>query len=64
VGYTPSLEKAHFELRPGAGRPRLSAGLGMSVMARLRRHGGSAYMPRHAVDSLVASGFGSCQTRQ
>jgi LysR family transcriptional regulator, flagellar master operon regulator len=57
AGYTPSLEKAHSELLPALSRPRLSVGLDMIAMARMRRHGGSAYVPRHAVDNLLASGL-------
>jgi DNA-binding transcriptional LysR family regulator len=57
AGYTPSLEKAHSELLPALSRPRLSVGLDMIAMARLRRHGGSAYVPRHALDDLLASGL-------
>jgi DNA-binding transcriptional LysR family regulator len=57
AGYTPSLEKAHSELLPALSRPRLSVGLDMIAMERLRRHGGSAYVPRHALDGLLAAGL-------
>lgn len=57
AGYTPSLEKAHSELLPLLSRPRLSVGLDMIAMERLRRHGGSAYVPLHALDGLSASGL-------
>lgn len=57
AGYTPSLEKAHSELLPALSRPRLSVGLDMIAMQRLRRHGGSAYVPRHALADLFASGL-------
>lgn len=57
AGYTPSLEKAHSELLPGLSRPRLSVGLDMIAIERLRRHGGSAYVPRHVLDGLLAAGL-------
>ena len=57
AGYTPSLEKAHSELLPALSRPRLSVGLDMIAMDWLRRHGGSAYVPRHALDDLLAGGL-------
>jgi LysR family transcriptional regulator, flagellar master operon regulator len=55
--YTPALEKAHSELLPYLSRPRLSAGLDSIVIARLKRHGGSAYVPSHAVPDLAAAGI-------
>lgn len=55
--YTPALEKVHSELLPGLARPRLSVGLDSIAMARLMRHGGAAYVPKHMLDRLRDSGL-------
>jgi DNA-binding transcriptional LysR family regulator len=56
AGYTPALEKVHSELLPELSRPRVSFGLDMLTLAYLRRNGGSAYVPQHAVAALAAEG--------
>lgn len=56
AGYTPALEKAHSELLPHLARPRISFGLDMLAIAYLGRNGGSAYVPQHAADGLLAGG--------
>ena len=57
AAYTPALEKAHSELMPELSRPRLSAGLDVISIGRLKRHGGSAYVPQHAAEMLARSGI-------
>jgi DNA-binding transcriptional LysR family regulator len=57
AAYTPALEKAHSELLPALSRPRLSVGLDMIAMERLRRRGGTAYVPQHALSSLLDVGI-------
>lgn len=57
AAYTPALEKSHSELLPHLARPRISAGLDMIVMGRLKRHGGSAYVPQHLTSELEAVGL-------
>jgi DNA-binding transcriptional LysR family regulator len=52
AGYTPSLEKSHLELLPELSHPRLSVGLDQLALNHLRRNGGSAYVPEHALSRL------------
>jgi hypothetical protein len=59
AGYTPSLEKSHSELLPELSRPRLSVGLDLLAISHLKRNGGSAYVPEHAVAGLKAEGAAS-----
>jgi LysR family transcriptional regulator, flagellar master operon regulator len=59
AGYTPALEKSHSELLPGLSRPRLSVGLDTLAIEGLRRNGGTAYVPEHAVPVLRAEGIAS-----
>jgi len=59
AGYTPSLEKIHSELLPEFSRPRLSVGLDLLAISHLKRNGGSAYVPEHAVAGLKAEGAAS-----
>jgi len=56
AGYTPSLEKSHSELLPDFSRPRLSVGLDLLAISHLKRNGGSAYVPEHAVAGLRTGG--------
>ena len=56
AGYTPSLEKSHSELLPDLSRPRLSVGLDLLAISHLKRNGGSAYVPEHAVAAIKAMG--------
>ena len=55
-GYTPIIEKAHSELLPELSRPRMSVGLDVLAVERLRRRGGSAYVPEHVAATLAAEG--------
>jgi DNA-binding transcriptional LysR family regulator len=55
AGYTPTIEKAHSEMLPELSRPRISVGLDLLTVAHLKRNGGSAYVPQHAVNDLVKS---------
>lgn len=57
AAYTPAIEKAHSEMLPHLSRPRLSAGLDSVVVARLKRQGGSAYVPLHALPDLAQHGI-------
>ncbi len=54
AGYTPALEKSHLELLPELSHPRLSVGLDALAIAHLKRNGGSAYVPEHALADLGA----------
>jgi LysR family transcriptional regulator, flagellar master operon regulator len=55
AGYTPAIEKAHSEMLPELSRPRISVGLDLLAVMHLKRNGGSAYVPQHAVHALVKS---------
>jgi DNA-binding transcriptional LysR family regulator len=55
AGYTPAIEKAHSEMLPELSRPRISVGLDMLAIIHLKRNGGSAYVPQHAVEDLMRS---------
>jgi DNA-binding transcriptional LysR family regulator len=55
AGYTPAIEKAHSEMLPELSRPRISVGLDLLAILHLKRNGGSAYVPQHAVAELVHS---------
>jgi LysR family transcriptional regulator, flagellar master operon regulator len=55
AGYTPAIEKAHSEMLPELSRPRISVGLDLLAVMHLKRNGGSAYVPQHAVHDLVKS---------
>lgn len=54
-GYTPALEKSHLELLPALSHPRLSVGLDALAIAHVKRNGGSAYVPEHAVAELASA---------
>jgi DNA-binding transcriptional LysR family regulator len=55
AGYTPTIEKAHSEMLPELSRPRISVGLDLLAVMHLKRNGGSAYVPQHALEDLVKS---------
>jgi len=55
-GYTPIIEKAHSELLPELSRPRMSVGLDVLTVERLRRSGGSGYVPRYVAQVLCSEG--------
>jgi hypothetical protein len=57
AGYTPALEKSHSELLPELSRPRLSVGLDTLAIESLRRNGGTAYVPEHAIERLRSEGI-------
>jgi DNA-binding transcriptional LysR family regulator len=57
AGYTPALEKTHSELLPELSRPRLSVGLDILAIESLRRNGGTAYVPEHAIARLRSEGI-------
>lgn len=57
AAYTPALEKAHSELLPALSRPRMSAGLDTIVINRLKRSGGSGYVPLHVLPDLETVGL-------
>jgi DNA-binding transcriptional LysR family regulator len=53
AGYTPAIEKAHSEMLPELSRPRISVGLDLLALMHLKRNGGSAYVPQHALQDLM-----------
>jgi DNA-binding transcriptional LysR family regulator len=56
-GYTPIIEKAHSELLPELSRPRMSVGLDVLTVERLRRRGGAGYVPSYIAQRLSAEGI-------
>jgi DNA-binding transcriptional LysR family regulator len=56
VGYSPAFEAAHSELLPALSLGPLSVGLAMLAVEFLKKHGGSAYLPRAATEELLGTG--------
>lgn len=63
ASYTAYIERAHAELLPHLTRPALAVGYEELAIGVMKRFGGTAYLPVHAVEYLASTGISAKSVR-